>query len=70
MDDLIDAIASGKYPSPPARELYLVSNGKPQKEVVRKFLQWILNEGQNFVNEAGYITLSKERIDEEKKKVQ
>jgi phosphate transport system substrate-binding protein len=70
MDDLIDAIASGKYPSPPARELYLVSNGKPQKEVVRKFLQWILNEGQNFVNEAGYITLSKKRIDEEKKKVQ
>ena len=70
MDDLIDAIASGKYPSPPARELYLVSKGKPQKEIVRKFLQWILNEGQNFVNEAGYIALSKERIAEEKKKVQ
>ena len=70
MDALIEAIASGKYPSPPARELYLVSNGKPEKEIVRKFLQWILNEGQNFVNEAGYIALSKERIAEEKKKVQ
>ena len=70
LDNLIDAIASGKYPSPPARELYLVSNGKPRKEIVLKFLQWILNEGQNFVNEAGYIALSKERIAEEKKKVQ
>jgi phosphate transport system substrate-binding protein len=60
MDNLIEAIADGKFPSPPARELYFVTNGKPQKEVVRKFLLWVLSEGQKYVNEAGYITLSKE----------
>lgn len=69
MDDLITAIANGKYPSPPARELYFVTNGKPQKEVVVKFLQWVLTDGQKFVNEAGYITLSQERIESEKKKL-
>ena len=70
MDQLINAIADGKFPSPPARELYLVTNGKPQKEVVKKFLAWILTDGQKFVNEAGYITLSKESIGKEIKKLQ
>lgn len=70
MDQLINAIAEGKFPSPPARELYLVTNGKPQKEVVKKFLLWILTEGQKFVNEAGYISLSKESIIKEVKKLQ
>ena len=70
MDQLINSIAEGKFPSPPARELYLVTNGKPQKEVVKKFLLWILTEGQKFVNEAGYISLSKESISKEVKKLQ
>lgn len=70
MDDLIDAIAAGRYPSPPARELYFVTKGKPQKEVVTKFLQWVLSEGQKYVNESGYITLSKEIAATELKKVQ
>jgi len=70
MDQLINAIADGKFPSPPARELYLVTNGKPQKEVVKKFLLWILTDGQKFVNEAGYISLSKESINKEIKKLE
>ena len=70
IDDLINAIASGKYPSPPARDLYLVSKGKPQKELVTRFLKWILSDGQKFVNEAGYIALSKEKISQEQKRVQ
>jgi phosphate transport system substrate-binding protein len=70
MDDLINAIASGKFPSPPARELYFVTNGKPQKEIVKRFLLWVLTEGQNYVNEAGYITLSKETLSAEVKKIQ
>src|SRR4030043_1256167 len=70
MDDLITAIANGKYPSPPARELYFVTNSKPQKEVVIKFLQWVLSDGQKYVNESGYITLSKEKITSELKKIQ
>ena len=70
IDDLITAIANGKYPSPPARELYFVSHGKPQKEVVTKFLIWVLTDGQKYVNESGYITLSKERVAGELKRIQ
>ncbi len=70
MDDLINAIATGRFPSPPARELFFVTNGNPQKQLVRKFLLWVLAEGQKFVNEAGYITLSKEAISEGMKKLQ
>ena len=62
MNDLINAIASGKYPSPPARDLYFVTNGKPANKLVIEFLKWVLVDGQKFVNETGYINLSKEII--------
>lgn len=70
IDDLILAIANGKYPSPPTRELYFVTNGKPQKELVIKFLRWVLTEGQKFVNESGYIALSEEKVSLEMKRIQ
>jgi phosphate transport system substrate-binding protein len=70
MDELIDAISKNKYPSPPARELYFVTNGKPGNELVLKFLRWILTDGQKFVNESGYITLTKEKVASELKKIQ
>lgn len=70
LDDLITAIASGKYPSPPARELYFVTNGKPQKELVIKFLSWVLTDGQKYVHESGYIALSKEKVAGELKRIQ
>ena len=62
MNDLIDAIAKGKYPSPPARDLYFVTNGKPKNKLVIEFLKWVLTDGQKFVNETGYINLSGEII--------
>jgi phosphate transport system substrate-binding protein len=69
VDDIINAIATGKYPSPPARDLYFVFKGKPQNPVVTAFINYILTEGQKFVHEAGYITLSKERITGELNKI-
>jgi len=69
MDDLITAIANGKYPSPPVRELYFVTNGKPQKELVIKFLTWVLTDGQKYVNESGYIALSEEKVEGELKRI-
>jgi len=63
MDDLIDAIAKGKYPSPPARDLYFVTRGKPTSKLVIAFLKWVLVDGQKYVNETGYINLTKEIID-------
>jgi phosphate transport system substrate-binding protein len=70
IDKLIAAIADGIYPSPPARELYFVTNGKPKNELVIKFLQWVLTNGQKYVNESGYITLSKEKVAAELKRIQ
>jgi len=71
MNDIIAAIASGKYPSPPARELYFVMKGNPKNnKVLTDFIRWVLSDGQKYVNDAGYITLSKERIESEKQKLQ
>jgi len=62
LNDLMNAIATNKYPSPPARELYFVSKGKPKNKAVTEFIKWILTDGQKFVNEAGYINLPKETL--------
>ena len=70
MNDLIAAIASGKYPSPPSRELYFVMKGNPtNNKVLTEFIRWVLTDGQKFVNESGYIALPPERIESEKKKL-
>jgi len=54
-DDLIAAISDGRYPSPPARELYFVCKGIPERPVIRRFINWVLNAGQAYLGEAGYI---------------
>jgi phosphate transport system substrate-binding protein len=63
-DELIDslskateAVASGKYPFPPARVENLVTKGKPSG-VVQAFIVWILTDGQGMVGQAGYVPLS------------
>jgi phosphate transport system substrate-binding protein len=71
MNDLIAAIASGKYPSPPARELYFVCKGNPKNnKILSEFIKWILSDGQKFVHEAGYIALPKDKILSEIKKLE
>ena len=69
MDSVMKAINDGKYPSPPARDLYLVSGGKPDKMLVKVFLKWILSEGQKYVNEAGYVSIKPEQIKSELQKL-
>ena len=69
MDEVMQAINDGKYPSPPARDLFFVSGGKPSSPLVRLFLQWILTEGQKFVTEAGYVMIKPEQVTEELKKL-
>jgi len=61
-NQLITAIAQGKYPSPPARDLYLVSNGKPTNPVVKAFLKYILTVGQKYNVPNGYISLPKSKL--------
>lgn len=63
-NDLAAAIGEGRYPSPPVRELYFVSSGRPENKVVRQFLRWVLSEGQKFVLETGYVNISQEKLAE------
>ncbi len=69
IDHLTDAIADGKYPSPPARNLGFLFKGKPTKPELVAFVKYVLTEGQKFVDENGYIVLSKQKLTEELKKV-
>ncbi|HLN73796.1 MAG TPA: substrate-binding domain-containing protein [Prolixibacteraceae bacterium] len=62
LDNLVNAIASGKYPSPPARDLYFVTSGKPLKKELVEFIKWTLTDGQKYVFESGYINLPKEKL--------
>jgi len=70
LDDVMNAIKENKYPSPPARDLYFVSKGKPGNKVVIAFLKWILTDGQNYVGEAGYVQLTGSKIDTELQKLE
>jgi phosphate transport system substrate-binding protein len=69
LDQVVDAINNGLYPSPPARELHLVSKGKPANPVAAEFLKWILSDGQAFVSDSGYIGLPEEKLKSESDKL-
>lgn len=62
-DQLTKAIAEGKYPSPPARDLYLVTKGNPENPVVKAFLKYVLTEGQKKNEPTGYIAIPQEKIE-------
>lgn len=59
---LVAAIQQGKYPSPPSRNLYFISKGKPSNKLVSEFLNYILKDGQQFVDQSGYVRLSDDII--------
>ncbi len=61
-DALVDAIATGKYPAPPARDLYFVFMGRPESPVVREFVHWVLTDGQRYVPETGYVNLTEAKL--------
>jgi len=66
--EAINMVAAGKYPSPPARVLNLVTKGKPDG-VNQAFIEWIITDGQAFVGEAGYVKLTQDQLDESLTKV-
>jgi phosphate transport system substrate-binding protein len=67
-EQAINAVNMGHYPSPPARDLNLVTNGKPTG-LVNTFLKWVLADGQKYLDEVGYIQLAGEKLDQELKKL-
>ncbi|MBI2757446.1 MAG: extracellular solute-binding protein [Chloroflexi bacterium] len=64
----VDAVATGKYPSPPARDLNVVTNGKPSG-LTQTFIEWILTDGQQFVATAGFVQLPADQLTESLAKV-
>lgn len=60
-EQAVNAVATGRYPSPPARDLNLVTRGKPAG-LVKVFFTWILTNGQDYVDEAGYIALPQDKL--------
>jgi phosphate transport system substrate-binding protein len=69
LDTVMTAIKDGIYPTPPARDLYFVSKGKPEKKEVKEFIKWILTDGQSYVKEAGYVRLPEDKIRSELMKI-
>jgi len=59
-DDAFGAVANGTYPSPPARFENLATKGKPTG-VTLAFIEWILTDGQQFLEAAGYVPLTSEQ---------
>jgi phosphate transport system substrate-binding protein len=58
---IITAINNYVYPSPPARALHLVTLHN-FTGIVKDFVSWILTEGQQYVLDAGYVSLPPETI--------
>ena len=68
-DELTLAISRGLYPSPPARNLYLVVKKPVKQTTVRDFLLWVLDRGQQYAAEAGYLALDQSLARTEKRKL-
>ena len=64
----MDAVATGKYPSPPARAENLVTLGKPTG-LVLAFINWILTDGQQYDTEGGYVPLLPDKLAEQIEKL-
>ena len=59
----LEAVLSGVYPSPPARDLYLLTKDQFQG-LALEFVRWILTDGQQYVDETGYILLKDAQVQE------
>ncbi|MFH2141004.1 MAG: substrate-binding domain-containing protein [Bacteroidota bacterium] len=69
LKEILTAIKNNNYPSPPSRDLYFVSNGKPANIIVIEFLNWILTDGQKYVDASGYVQFTEEKIKSELEKL-
>ena len=62
-DEFLAAVEAGQYPAPPAREMFLASNGDFDEDA-REFVEWVLSDGQEFVRDNGYVPLEDDRLEE------
>jgi len=70
LDSLTGAVALGKYPSPPSRELMFVLNKEHQSKLIEEFVRFVMTEKQQgYLLENGFVPLEKELITKESKKL-
>ena len=59
-EDAFGAVANGTYPSPPSRFENLATLGKPEG-LELEFIKWILTDGQQYLEAAGFVPLTPEQ---------
>jgi phosphate transport system substrate-binding protein len=59
-EDAFGAVANGTYPSPPARFENLATLGKPEG-LSLAFIEWIVTDGQQYLEAAGFVPLTPEQ---------
>ncbi len=62
-EEFLAAVEAGTYPAPPAREMFLASDG-PFEEEASEFVEYVLADGQEHVRDNGYVPLEEERLSE------
>lgn len=70
LDELMEAVALSKYPSPPSRDLTFVVRKDKQSLLINEFIRFVLKEEQQgYLIENGYVPLTKEQVEVELKKL-
>ncbi len=62
-NEFLAAVEEGTYPAPPAREMWLASDGGFEDESY-EFVEWVLTDGQQYVRDNGYVPLDDDRLEE------
>jgi len=65
LSTFLQAVNDGRFPAPPARDLYFITKGKPAKKELLNFFNWVLTDGQQLVQSAGYVPLTQNVISEQ-----
>lgn len=61
-DEFLAAVEDGIYPAPPAREMFLASDGEFEGAAY-DFVEWVLTGGQQYVSDNGYVPLEEDRLE-------
>ncbi|TYP94394.1 phosphate transport system substrate-binding protein [Sphingobacterium allocomposti] len=61
LDSLVSAVATDRYPSPPARDLTFILRSDKQTKLLQAFVRFVLDkEQQGYLLENGYVPLNEE----------
>lgn len=70
LETMKQAIRSGEYPYPLARDLFLLVHRKQNNPHVIAFLEWVFGEGMQLIDPSGYIPIPDGEIQQERIKLE